>query len=242
MIAIIIISVIILIFAILLNIKIKAEISYLSGEFVFNVKYMCFTIFPFKEKKKKVEKKKKSPKNKAENITDEANEDTESTSEQLPTEENDELKSKRKKKEPLSAKIDKLLDIIEKIKIIWKVSKKHLCNIFKRIYIEELMIDFLIADEDAYTTAMNYGKINAAVYNLINIIRTFFTVSIKTVDIICDFDAKEPTYDFSAKITVKPSTILSAVFGILFGLLINLKKLIGNNNKKQPSDAEAVSM
>ncbi|MBP1549766.1 MAG: DUF2953 domain-containing protein, partial [Oscillospiraceae bacterium] len=102
-------------------------------------------------------------------------------------------------------------------------------------------VDFLIADEDAYKTAMNYGKINAAVYNLINFIRTFFTVTIKTVDIVCDFDSKESIYDFSTKITVKPSTILSAVFGILFGLLINIKKLIGKNKTKHASSSKAVS-
>ena len=104
------------------------------------------------------------------------------------------------------------------------------------------MVDFLIAGEDAYKTAMNYGTISAAVYNLINFIRTFFTVTIKTVDVVCDFDAKEPIYDFSAKITVKPATIFSAAFGILFGLLININKLTGKKNTEQPSDKETVSV
>lgn len=245
--AIIIISAIILIFAIFLNIKIKAEISYISGKFLFKVKYLCFTIFPFKEKKEKKKKNKNKKSKKAQELpqeavndemADEIQNDAETSNETVQTaSEQPEYnkKNKKDKKEPLSDKIDKLCDIIEKVKIIWNVSNKHLLNIFKHIYIEELMVDFLIADEDAYKAAMNYGKINVAVYNLINFIRTFFTVTIKTVDIICDFDSKESIYDFSAKITVKPSTILSAAFGILFGLLINIKKLIGKNKSEQAS-------
>ncbi len=251
--AIIIISAIILIFAIFLNIKVKAEISYIGGEFFFKVKYLCFTIFPFKEKKEKKKKKEKKSKKAQElpqeavndEVADEIQNDADTSNETIQTateqtEQND--KKKKDKKEPLSDKIDKLCDIIEKVKIIWNVSKKHLLNIFKHIYIEELMVDLLIADEDAYKAAMNYGKINAAVYNLINFIRTFFTVTIKTVDIVCDFDSKESIYDFSTKITVKPSTILSAAFGILFGLLINIKKLIGKNKSEHASSKKAVSV
>lgn len=253
--ALIVVFVIILIFAFFLNMKVKAEISYLGGNFNFKVKYLCFTVFPLKEKKKKVKKEKnKAKKNKSfkTNQTDEeVGTDIQEEPEQLDeentvnSENTEEVTSsdekKKKSKEPLSDKIDKIFDIIEKVKIIWSVSKKWLMHIFKHIYIEELMVDFLIADEDAYKTAMNYGKINAAVYNFINFIRTFFTVTIKTVDILCDFDRREPQYDFSVKITVRPATILSAVFGILFGLLINIRKLIGKNKKQQSAEG-AVSM
>lgn len=228
--------------------KIKAEISYISGNFDFKVKYLCFTIFPFKEKK--VNKKKKNIENETtdvketteNNLSEIDNEETDNESGHITENDKKNIKSEKKSKEPFSDKIDKLFEILEKVKIIWSVSKKYLAHIFKRIYIEELMIDFTIADEDAYKAAMNYGTINAAVFNIINFIRTFFTVTIKTVDIICNFDSKDSVYDFSAKVTVKPSTILSAAFGILFGLLINIKKLIGKNNKKQLSDKKAVSM
>ncbi len=228
--------------------KIRAEISYLDGNFNFIVKYLCFTIFPLKEKKQKVKKSKvKQKKNKSFDNEQANSQKALSESDDMPNEnindsiiENDD-KNKTKSKESVSEKIDKLLEILEKVKIVWSVSKKHLTHIFKRIYIEEIMIDFIIADDDAYKAAMSYGAVNAAVFNVINFIRTFFTVTIKTVDIACDFDKKEVVYDFSAKITVKPSTILSAAFGILFGLLINIKKLIGTKKTKQPSDIQAAS-
>lgn len=253
----IIISAIILLFAFLLNMKIRAEISYLGGSFNFKVKYLCFTIFPLKEKKKKEKKRntkiKKSKKTNPKTVTAESMTDMQNSIgqtekikqndiEQVSEKGKKKSEKKNKNKDSLSDKIDKLFEMLEKVKIVWSVSKKHLAHTFKYIYFEDLMVDFIIADEDAYKTAMNYGKVNAAVFNLINFIRTFFTVTIKTVDVICDFDSKESVYDFSTKITVKPSTILSAVFGILFGLLINIKKLIGKNNMKQSSNEKAVSM
>ena len=243
LIPIIIISIIILIFAFLLNMKIKAEISYLNNKFNFCVKYICFTIYPFKKKNKKIKKRTSDTEQiDSEKKSSEINTVIENESEC--TEENNNKNSKKEKKirEPLSDKIDKLFEMLEKVKIIWKISQKHFANILKHIYIEELMVDFIITNEDAYKAAVNYGAINAAVFNIINFIRTFFTVTIKTVDILCDFDAKDSVYDFSVKVTVKPLTILSAVFGILFGLLINIKKLIGNKNKKRLSDNKAVSM
>lgn len=250
--ALIVILIILLMFTFFLNMKVKAEISFLNGKFDFSIKYLCFTIFPLKKKRKK-KKKNNVKKNKSaiENQPDEEiSEDLQEQPEQagninadnVDLEKSEEAKypKTKKEKEPLSDKIEKICDIIEKAKIIWSVSKKWLVHIFKHIYIEELMVDFLITDENAYKTAMNYGKINAVVYNAINLVRTFFTVTIKTVDILCDFDKKESQYDFSLKITVRPATILSAVFGILFGLLINIRKLMKKNNK-QHSAKKAVS-
>ena len=225
--------------------KIRAEISYLGGEFNFKVKYLCFTVFPFKKKEKNKKNKKKSTVSTAVSQEQQADKQDDAVqSDELNQVDDDlnESKEKSKSKETLSEKINKIFEILEKVKIIWSVSKKWLAHILKHIYIEELMIDFLITDEDAYDAAMNYGKINAAIYNLINLIRTFFTVTIKTVDILCDFDAEKSIYDISAKITVRPATILRAVFAILFGLLINIKKLIGKNNREQSSDKKVVSM
>lgn len=252
--ALIIIAAIVLILAFFLNMKIRAEIKYLGGEFDFKVKYLCFTFFPLKEKKEKKQKIKKEKSKRKRSSDDEAEaeseaESAEETSEQCEngkvTEQNEEQEAepekKKAEKKKLSEKIDKLKDIIEKVRIIWSCSKKWLKHIFKHIYFENLTVDFIIADEDAYTAAMNYGKVNAAFYNGLNVVRTLFPVSVRTVDIVCDFERKEPVYDFELKITLRPATVFSAVFGILFGLLLNLKKLIGKSNK-QPENNKAVSM
>ena len=247
--AFIVIAVIVLIFAFFLNVKIRAEIKYLGGEFDFKVKYLWFTIFPFKkrkEKKSKVKKKKSKQKNKSEAVTSELKQETEEQTEkgdenQISESGKQESTETKAEKQMLSDKIDKLKDIIEKVKLIWSFSQKHLKRIFKRIYLENLMIDFLIADEDAYAAAMNYGKVNAAVYNLLNIVRMLFPVSIKTVDIACDFEKKESVYDVELNIIIRPVTVFSSAFGIIFGLLKNIKKLTGKSNEQSESE-KAVSV
>ena len=51
--ALIIITVIVLLLFLLFKAKIRVELKYLSGVLDFKVKYLCFTVFPFKEKKPK---------------------------------------------------------------------------------------------------------------------------------------------------------------------------------------------
>ncbi len=251
--ALIVIAAIILVFAFFLNMKIRAEVKYIGGELDFKVKYLWFTIYPLKEKKPKKPKKKKSVrKTKAsseqessvQNVNDESGESAADTSGEADSESsamgNQEMSGEKAKKEKLSEKLDKLKDIIEKVKIIWSVSKKRLKRIFTHIYIDDLMIDFVIAGGDAYETAMNYGRISAVTYNAITAVRLLFPITVKTVDIVCDFDGKKSVYDCEVKITARPATILSAGFGILFGLLFNIKKLLGKSNE-QPDEKAAVT-
>nr|HNX64383.1 hypothetical protein [Oscillospiraceae bacterium] len=53
---------IILLIAILLNIPVRAELSYINSEFDAKVKYLWFTLYPVKERPPKPEKKKKAKK------------------------------------------------------------------------------------------------------------------------------------------------------------------------------------
>lgn len=242
----IILAAIILLIAFLLNMKLRAEIKFYGGKLDFKVKYLWFTIFPFKEKKKKP--KKESPPSKE----DLPKVDTESYSGEEPyTVTKEEIEAKRaaaqktaeasedvqkteKSKEKLSEKVDRLTELIEKIKIIWGSSQKGLKRLFKHIYIDGIVIDFVIAEGDAYDTAMRYGTVNAVTYNVINAVRFLFPVTVNTVDIACDFDGKKSSYDGEVKVTVRPATIFASAFSVLFGLLKNYSKLTG---KRSPEKA-----
>lgn len=247
--AIIVICVIILLFAFILNAKIRAEIKYIGGIADFKVKYLCFTLFPLKERKKKPEKRKdKKKKNAAKHDTgnesppqgnEESTNQEDTGSAEISEEETDTEVKKEKKK--LSDKLDELTDIIEKVKIIWNFSQKGLKRLFKNIHIDGLVIDFTIAGEDAYKTALNYGRISAATYNAITFIRVLFPISVKSVDIACDFDGRKSVYDCEAKITITPGTILSAASIVLFGLLRNYRRLTGKT-KNQPDPQKAVTV
>ncbi len=250
--ALIVIAAVILFFALILHIKVRAEIRYIGGNLDFKVKYLFFTIYPMREKKTKKTKTQKAKKKKgksppaeeaaADGVSDdtdggekvsEASENTESG------EKEDINKKDKKKKEKLSEKLDKLRDIIEKVKIIWGFSKKPLCKIFTHIYLDNLFIDFIIAGEDAHKTAVSYGTVNAAVYSAISVVRQLFPITFKTVDIVCDFDRKEPVYDCGVNVTMRPSTALSAAFAVLFGFIFNLRKIMGNKSEQTETAAQS---
>ncbi|MDE6709911.1 MAG: hypothetical protein K2J76_05425 [Oscillospiraceae bacterium] len=244
----IILGAIILLIAFLLNMKLRAEIKFYGGKLDFKVKYLLFTIFPFKEKKKKPKKeisppKKDLPSAETENYLGEkpytvtkAEVEAKREAARKEAEATENLQETEKRKEKLSEKIDRLSDLIEKAKIIWSSSKKGLTRLFKHIYIDGIVIDFVIAEGDAYDTAMRYGTVNAVTYNVINAVRFLFPVTVKTVDIACDFDGKKSRYDGEVKVTIRPATIFSAVFSILFGLIKNYSKLVkpkGKQNSKK---------
>ena len=261
--ALIVIGIIVLIFAIILNIRIRAEVKFYGGVVDLKVKYFLFTVFPFKKKEKKT-KKAKNTKSKRPSVTEETAEkvptaeEKDTASEEIsadkteekvsaaeePDTESEENSKPKKEKKSFSERFGSISDIIEKVKVIWECSAKGLKKLFLHIYIDGLVIDFRIAGEDAYKTALNYGRISAGVYNAIGIISTLFRTNIRSVDIVCDFDGKKSVFDCEAKISIKPATIFSAVIVILFGLLKNIRVLTkkSENVKDQPDSNEAVTV
>lgn len=246
MIVLAVIGIIVLLIALLLNMKLRAEIKFYGGKLDFKVKYLFFTIFPLKEKKEKP-KKKSSPSE--EKVTEKAKksykgeesytvtkaeiEAAKKESALKEAEISEKTQSSEKSKEKLSEKINKLTDLIEKIKIIWSSSQKGLRRIFKHIYIDGIVLDFVIAEGDAYDTAIRYGTVNAVTYNVINAVRFLFPVTVKTVDITCDFDGAKSCYDGEVKVTLRPAVIVSAAFSILAGLIKNYSRLTGKQNSQK---------
>lgn len=115
---------------------------------------------------------------------------------------------------------------------IWESADRPLLKIFKGIKLSELYIDFIIANEDAYKCALNYGRISGAVYNIIAWLSVLFNVKLKTVDIIPAFAQKKSQFDVSLKISLSLITIVIAgiwflliyIFRIFIPARINFKK------------------
>lgn len=248
--ALIVIASVILFFALVLNIKLRVQIKYIGGILDIKLKYLWFTLYPLKKKKPRKNKKVKKSKgdsavkeDTAENEPAESGESSQNaeTADTEPEADTyaEEAPDEKKRKEKLSEKMDKLTDLIEKIKLIWSFSEKRLRRIFTHIYIERLTIDFVVAGTDACKTAVSYGAVSAVVYNGIAFISTLFSTKVKSVDIACDFDRKEPVYDAAVNVTARPSTLLSAALGILGGFLLNYKKIMGKSDKRQNVETAA---
>lgn len=152
-----------------------------------------------------------------------------------PTENNDNLddtdNSDNENKKTLGDKLDFLISI-------WKCAKHPIKRLLKGFHINSLYIDFIIANEDAYKCAVNYGRIGGLVYNLIAVLSSLFSVKFKTVDVIPDFNRKKNQWDAGCKIWFLP--IIAVIMAVWFGVTFLFRVFIPSKfkNKKQSQKAE----
>ncbi|MDE6092749.1 MAG: hypothetical protein K2G14_06595, partial [Ruminococcus sp.] len=107
----------------------------------------------------------------------------------------------------LMDKIDFLLDV-------WDCGGRPLLKTFRGVHFHDVFIDFIVADEDAYKCAVNYGMVSGTVWNGLAWLGEACTVSYKTVDVRCGFSLKESQWDASCKIKFRLHTL--AVTGLWF--------------------------
>lgn len=243
--ALIVFGAIVLVFAILLAAKIRLEVKFLGGALDFKVKYLCFTVFPLKknEKKRKMRPNKTAekyheaenpPEPDKENVTVTSKEVKEDVSEAADTAEEIAEDATEKEKEKLfdTAKVR-----IQQGKLLWETAKKVLIKLFRGIRITGFMIDFTVSGKDACEAAVNYGKASAAVYNGIAVLKTFFKVTVNTVDIGCDYYSGKNVYDCAANITLGLGTAAGLIITALVGYLKN-KPAIDKLGRRTVDDSE----
>ncbi len=165
------------------------------------------------------EKQAKTPAVKAVDVKEETAStasETEETAEQVSeakTEKAEAETSEDAKEQPKESGLKKLkakfLMIKPYIPMAWKYFKK----ILKTIRITKLDIEITSGKEDAYEAAMMYGKLNAALYNVIALLSRIFTVRVlKNTKVNCVFNEKTFEYDVSTVVLVRPSTLIAIAF------------------------------
>lgn len=134
--------------------------------------------------------------------------DTDKTSEAEDSSPDDDEKEEKKKGGSLGEKVEKLLNI-------WSCAKNPAAKIFRGIHLEDIYIDFIISDTDAYKCAVNYGRISGALYNLLAQMSRLFTVRFKTVDVRCGFAIEKSQWDGSLRVRLCLGTfVLSGIWFI----------------------------
>lgn len=118
-------------------------------------------------------------------------------------ESDDDSDDEQKSEKSLSDKIEFILGILE-------AADRPLLKILKGFKFSEVYIDFIIANEDAYKCALNYGRISGAVYNLLGWLGAFCNVKYKTVDINPGFAQKNSRWDVSLRLSFCPVTLVIA--------------------------------
>ena len=86
----------------------------------------------------------------------------------------------------------------------------------KAIRIEDVRIQIESGKEDAAESATFYGKLQAALFNTLNLLSMIFTVRVKEANVKCLFNVKKLSADGEATIKVRPSTMIAIAFCLLF--------------------------
>ena len=127
-------------------------------------------------------------------------------------------------------KIDFLLDV-------WDCGNRPLLKVFKGFHIHDVFIDFIVADEDAYKCAVNYGLVSGTVWNSLAWLGEACTVSYKTVDIRCGFSLKKSQWDASCIVKFRLHTLAGA--GLWFLATYLFKIFLPDKLKKKRTKKSA---
>ena len=126
----------------------------------------------------------------------------------------------------ISNKLDELEEKKNQIRLLLELILPPLKKLGGKIRIDDLLIDFAAADEDAAKAAISYGGLGAAVYNLISAIRQYIRITILSVNISCLYNtpSEKSRYDGELKIRLRPASVLNTLSAVIFGYLFNMKK------------------
>lgn len=185
------VGLVILAVAALLPAKIKVRIGYIEEEFILSFKllFFVFTVSPENKKKKKKKAKKKE---------------------------------KEKKERPAKEEKDNFFrshtsdfGVFDYIELIGIVIEKFVA----KIYFDKLEAEIRVAGDDAAQTALNFGRLNAAIYPIAGLINGHKRIKKLHIGITPDFTTTKSVYNAEAIAYIRIFDVLAAVIAIIKYLL-----------------------
>ena len=185
------VGLVILAVAALLPAKIKVRIGYIEEEFILSFKllFFVFTVSPENKKKKKKKTKKKE---------------------------------KEKKEQPAKKEKDSFFKshtsdfgVFDYIELIGIVIEKFVA----KIYFDKLEAEIRVAGDDAAQTALNFGRLNAAIYPIAGLINGHKRIKNLHIGITPDFTTTKSVYNAEAIAYIRIFDVLAAVIAIIKYLL-----------------------
>lgn len=185
------VGLVILAVAALLPTKIKVRIGYIEEEFILSFKllFFVFTVSPENKKKKKKKAKKKE---------------------------------KEKKERPAKKEKDNFFrshtsdfGVFDYIELIGIVIEKFVA----KIYFDKLEAEIRVAGDDAAQTALNFGRLNAAIYPIAGLINGHKRIKKLHIGITPDFTTTKSVYNAEAIAYIRIFDVLAAVIAIIKYLL-----------------------
>lgn len=173
-----------------------------------------------KKKKKKKKEKKKKDKKKKEDKKALKKADENKPAEKIPDKKEDEKPEEEKVKNP-KVKID-----FELIKMLLESASKPVKRLINHIRLTIYKAEIIVAGDDAAEVALNYGKMNVAVYNLLAFLDRFIRLKADNVKIGVDFISGTPSYDIYCKVKMRLSTALGCAFWLVGRIAVRYIKLM----------------
>lgn len=187
MIVLYILAVLLLLIALILLLPVSVDLNY-KEDFSFKVKFLNIKVFPLKEKKQ--------------------------------NKKTDKPQSNAKKDNQLKTSFQKLKEkygfsgAIKEIFAFLKECLKHLGGFLKTVKFRKVKLNLVVAESDAFKTAIKYGEVCAVVYPVLSYLESKANIKYKKIDVKSDFNAQKGEFDFS----------LTAKLQIIF-LIITATKL-----------------
>lgn len=238
----IVLLVVLIILAVIIYLPVCLEFKYIDGDLKYRVTYAFITFYPKKSKKKKSKKKSTKSANakdtsktdkpkKSKAVTEDSKSESESeedtkSSEKSETKEKDKQKEKSKAKDGKKSK-DADMDFIQTIDMvldIFKAIKVNLGKFIKSFKVTDLYVDFTVANEDAYECALNFGKLNIAVYNILAYLDNNIKVKKKSINIVPKYNSSDSKYDISFKVKLGFGNGVGKILVMVFKVIPILKK------------------
>lgn len=177
--------------AALLPAKIKVRIGYIEEEFILSFKllFFVFTVSPENKKKKKKKAKKK--------------------------EEEKKERPAKKEKDNFFRSHTSDFGVFDYIELIGIVIEKFVA----KIYFDKLEAEIRVAGDDAAQTALNFGRLNAAIYPIAGLINGHKRIKELHIGITPDFTTTKSVYNAEAIAYIRIFDVLAAVIAIIKYLL-----------------------
>lgn len=243
----IVLLIILIILAIIIYLPVCLDVKYIDGKLSYRVSYAFITFYPKKPKKNKSKKtknmnvknnSKKSKDNKSSGeFSKTLNKDKSDISnnndiqKDIPINEDKSAtkSSDTPKKEDKSIESDNnsdsnFLDSINMVLDIFKTIKVTLGKFIKSFRVTNLYINFKIANQDAYDCALNFGKMNILVYNILAYLDRNFKVKKKSINIEPKYNSSESVYDISFKVKLGFGNGVEKILIMIFKVIPILKQ------------------
>ncbi|MBR1864582.1 MAG: hypothetical protein IJ806_10900 [Ruminococcus sp.] len=144
------------------------------------------------------------------------------------------------KKGGLGSKIEGLKEKWNFIKPYIPIGWKAFRKLLKAIRFEGVAINIDTAKEDAYESAMFYGKLQAALFNVLAVLAGIFTLRVKEANVNCFFNEKRLDAEGEVTVRVRPSTMIHIAFCMVIkALTVLIPQLWRRRRKKKQARKDA---